>query len=55
VAFNTLMRATVNAKSSYFVKHTGRERVDLEELRAAFDSNAPEAKRLLDSVVLITR
>ena len=51
VAFNTLMRSTVNAKSSYFVRHTHQTQVDIDELREAFNSNAPEAQRLLNSIV----
>jgi hypothetical protein len=51
VVFNTWMRSTVNRKSSYFVKHTNQGHVSLDELRAAFDSNDPECKRLLNSIV----
>jgi hypothetical protein len=51
VAFNTLMRSTVNAKSSYFVKHTPQGQVSLDELRAAFDSNSRDSKQLLNSIV----
>ncbi|KAF5578398.1 ATP-dependent DNA helicase PIF1 [Fusarium pseudoanthophilum] len=52
VAFNTLMRQQVNQRSSFYVKKDGtRAEIDIPQLRAAFDSDTPEAKALLNSVV----
>ncbi len=45
------MRSSVNSKSSYFVKHTNLDRFELDDLRTAFESNAPEAQKLLNSIV----
>lgn len=45
------MRERINRKSAYFVKHTGWGNVELDELRAVFESNTDESKRLLNSVV----
>ncbi|KAF5711868.1 ATP-dependent DNA helicase PIF1 [Fusarium mundagurra] len=52
VAFNTLMRQQVNQRSSFFIKKDGRRtEVDIAQLRTAFDSDTPEAKSLLNSII----
>ncbi|KAF5709878.1 ATP-dependent DNA helicase [Fusarium globosum] len=52
VAFDTLMRQQVNQRSSFFIKKDGlRTDVDIAHLRAAFDSDTPEAKSLLNSII----
>ncbi|CVL09016.1 uncharacterized protein FMAN_14288 [Fusarium mangiferae] len=52
VAFDTLMRQQVNQRSSFFIKKDGRRtEVDIAHLRAAFDSDTPEAKSLLNSII----
>lgn len=55
VVFNTLMRAQVNTRSSFFVKRShGSRPVDIAELRAAFEENTVEGQALLNSVVRYT-
>lgn len=54
VAFNTLMRHSVNTRSSFFIKRPGQTAnrlVNLEDLRAAFNQDTPEARALLNSII----
>ena len=51
VAFNTMMRQTVNSKSTYFVHHTRQAPITAEELRNAFEAQTDDARRLLNSIV----
>ena len=52
VAFNTLMRRQVNARSNFFAKrHVDNSLVDVDALREAFATDSVASKRLLSSVV----
>lgn len=54
VAFNTIMRASVNQKASFFVKRNAGRLGDIEtvdDLKNMMDSDSPEAAAVLNSIV----
>ncbi|KAJ5171639.1 hypothetical protein N7492_004232 [Penicillium capsulatum] len=51
VAFNTILRRQAGSKAGFFVR--GRDIPDLDELRAAFQEDTPEARALLRSVTTL--
>ncbi len=52
MGFNTLMRQQVNARSTFYVRRVGHHSpLDIDQLRAALESDTPEGQALLNSVV----
>jgi hypothetical protein len=53
VAFNTLMRTSINSRSAYFAKKKlGQAALTVDDLQAAFASDdSPSGRALLQSIV----
>lgn len=51
IAFNTLIRQQINTQSAFFLKKNNRPDITIEELHQAFNSNSPESKAILNSVI----
>ncbi|KAH0499426.1 hypothetical protein TgHK011_006624 [Trichoderma gracile] len=54
VGFNTYMRSSVNTRSTFFVKRPGQtahRTLTVDDIRAAFNNDTPEAQALLNSIV----
>ncbi|KAI3534418.1 hypothetical protein CABS02_13249 [Colletotrichum abscissum] len=49
--FNKMMRAKVTGRSVFFSKNAGHHAMIIDELRAALDSDTPEGRIILNSVV----